>query len=193
MKNISSSAATSPVGSVSGLASPQLLPSLNSNNYPQGPLIKVVLYHPSLFKVESDFPNVIYIQDIPCNHFFAGKPLPTNIDSILSPVPDFVKNWQELILVPLLRKSLLKICTVLQIPDAATKADLILGVLGQGVMFRDQDIALSYDACHVTRHYLCTMQFKKVIANLDLSSEEMLLSPCSFILRMIDMASLMAC
>ena len=98
--------------------------------------------------------------------------MPTDTGLILSPVPDFVKNWWELILVPLLRKSLLKICTVLQIPDAATKADLILGVLGQGATFCDQDIALSYDTFHVTRRYLCTVQFKKAIANLDLSSED---------------------
>ncbi len=161
MKNISPLAVTSPAGSVSGVTSLQPLPPFDSDDYPQGPLIKVVLYHPSLFMIESDFPNVIDIQDIPCNCFFAGKPSPTDIGLILSPVPDFVKNWRELILVPLLQKSLLKICTVLQILDAATKADLILGILGQGATFHDQDIVLLYDTFHVTCHYLCTVQFKK--------------------------------
>jgi len=90
----------------------------------------------------------------------------------LSPILDFVKNWQELILVPLIWKSLHKICTVLQIPDATAKTDLILGILGQGVTFCDQDIVLSSDNFHITCHYLCTVQFKKLLANLDLSSED---------------------
>jgi len=73
MKNISYLAATSQASSVSGMTtspSPNpmgsaTLPSINFDDYPQGPLVKVILYHPSLFKIEQDFPNVIYIQDIP--------------------------------------------------------------------------------------------------------------------------------
>jgi len=82
---------------------------------PLGPLVKVVLYHPSLFKIEQDAPIVIYIQDIPHNHVFAVKPSLTDLGLALSMVLDFVKNWQELILVLLIWKSLHKICTVLQI------------------------------------------------------------------------------
>jgi len=90
----------------------------------------------------------------------------------LHPVPDFVKTWRELLLVPLIRKSLHKICKVLQISDADTKVDLITGVLGQGATFRDQDITLSYDNFPTTHRYLRTVQFKKSIANLNFSSDD---------------------
>ena len=145
MKNISYSAVASQASSASGTTtspSPSstgsaTLPSIDFDDYPQGPLVKVILYHPSLFKIEQDFPNVIYIQDIPRNQFFVSKVPPSDLGSALSPAPDFIKSWRELLLVPLIRKSLHKICTILQIPDAATKADLILGVLGQGATFCD--------------------------------------------------------
>jgi len=81
MKNISYSAAASQASSVSGTTtspSPNptgsaTLPSIDFDDYPQGLLVKVILYHPSLFKIEQDFPNVIYIQDIPLNHFLRAK------------------------------------------------------------------------------------------------------------------------
>jgi len=46
-----------------------------------------------------------------------------------------VENWQELLLVPLIRNSIHQICTVLQLPDTGAKAALITGVLGQGTTF----------------------------------------------------------
>jgi len=158
MKNISYLAAASQSSGILGMTtSPSSTPmgfaslsSIDVDDNPQGPLVKVILYHPSLFKIEQDFPNVIYVQDIPCNCFLAVKSPPSDLGLGLSLIPDFVKNWQELILVPLIWKSLHKICTVLQIPDAATKTDLILGILGQGAMFHDQDIVLSSDNFHVT-------------------------------------------
>jgi len=180
MKNISYLAAASHASSVSGTTTSSLfvptglasLPLIDLDDYPQGLLLKVILYHPSLFKIEQDFPNVIHIQDIPHNRFFVVKPSPTDLSSTLSLIPDFVKNWRELILVLLIQKSLHKICTVLQIPDATAKTDLILGILGQCATFHDQDIVLSSDNFHITRHYLCTVQFKKSLANLNLSSED---------------------
>jgi len=44
--------------------------------------------------------------------------------------------------------------------------------LGQGATFQDQNIVLSSDTFHVAHWYLHTMQFKKSIANLDLSTED---------------------
>ena len=83
-----------------------------------------------------------------------------------------MENWQELLLVLLIWNSIHQICTVLQIPDADAKAALITGVLGQGATFREQDIALSYDNFHATRRYLCTVQFKKAMARVNLSSHD---------------------
>jgi len=110
-------------------------PLIDTDDYPQGLLVKILLYHPSLFKIEHDFPNVIYIQDVLHNHFFASKNLPLDPGSALTPVPNFIKNWWEILLVPPIQKSIHKICTILQIPDADAKVDLITGVLGQGVTF----------------------------------------------------------
>jgi len=160
---------TSPSLTPAGLAS---CPSIDFDDYPHGPIVKVMLYHPSLLKVEADFPNIMCVQEIPCNRFFASKPPPMALGAELHPIPDFVKNWHELLLVPLIHKSIHKICMVLQISDADTKVDLIAGVLGQGATFRDQDILLSYDNFPTTHRYLCTVQFKKSIANLNFSSDD---------------------
>ncbi len=111
-------------------------PSLiDPDNYLQGPLVKILLYHPSLFKIEDNFPNVIYVQDVPHNHFFANKISSLDLGSALNPIPDFIKSWWEILLVPLIWKNIHKICTVLQIPDVNAKVDLITGVLGQGMTF----------------------------------------------------------
>jgi len=117
------------------------------------------------------FSEYFFVQEIPCNHFFAFKPSSTALAAELHPIPDFMKNWQELLLVPLIHKSIHKICTVLQIPDADAKVDLITGILGQGATFWDQDIVLSYDNFPITHHYLKMVQFKKLLANLNLSSD----------------------
>jgi len=139
------------------------------NDYPHGPIVKVILYHPSLFKIQADFPDVISVQDIPCNRFFALEPSSMASGPELRPIPEFVENWQELLLVPLIRNSIHQICTVLKISDADAKAALITGFLGQGATFREQDIALSYANFHATHRYLDTVQFKKAMARLNLS------------------------
>ncbi len=138
----SSSAAASPVSSISStIASPSSLsPAISSSidldDYPHGPIIKVILYHPSLLKIEADFPNVISVQEIPCNHFFNFKPTSTALGAELHLIPpDLIKNWQELLLVPLIWNSIHQICTILKIPDADAKAALITGILGQGATF----------------------------------------------------------
>jgi len=50
------------------------LPLIDLNNYPptslvgnvsDRPVVQFVLYHPSLFKVKHDFPDIICVQDIP--------------------------------------------------------------------------------------------------------------------------------
>jgi len=143
MMKHSSSTAASLASSVSGTTTPPSstsaelasCPSIDFDDYPHGPIIKVVLYHPSLLKVEADFPNIMCVQEVPHNHFFASKPPPTALGAELHPIPDFVKNWRELLLVPLICKSIHKICKVLQISNADTKVDLITGVLGQGATF----------------------------------------------------------
>jgi len=109
--------------------------SIDFDDYPHGPIVRVMLYHPSLLKVEADFPNIMCVQEIPHNCFFASKPPPMVLGAELHPIPDFVKKWWELLLVPLICKSIHKICTVLQISDVDTKVDLITGVLGQGATF----------------------------------------------------------
>ena len=69
------------------------LPLTDLDDYPEGPLVKVVLYHPSLFKIEMDFPNVIYIQEIPCIvSLQSNLPSPVDISSALSPAPDFCQE-----------------------------------------------------------------------------------------------------
>jgi len=176
----SSSATGSFASSISStIASSSLTPaglalssSIDVDDYPHGPVVKVILYHPSLLKIEADFPNVISVQEIPCNRFFDFEPSSMALGAELYPIPDLIMNWQELLLVPLIRNSIHQICTVLQIPDADAKAALITGVLGQGTTFREQDIALSYDNFHATHRYLRTVQFKKAMAHLDLSSND---------------------
>ena len=74
----SSSATGSFASSISStIASSSLTPaglalssSIDVDDYPHGPVVKVILYHPSLLKIEADFPNVIPVQEIPCNCFF---------------------------------------------------------------------------------------------------------------------------
>ena len=155
----SSSVAVSPASSISGtIASSSVTParlalssSIDVNDYPHGPVVKVphspvikvphspvvkvILYHPSLLKVKVDFLNVISAQEIPCNRFFDFEASSMALGAELYPIPDLIMNWQELLLVPLIRNSIHQICTVLQIPDADAKAALITGVLGQGAMF----------------------------------------------------------
>ncbi len=48
----------------------------------------------------------------------------------------------------------------------------IIGALGQGATFSDQDIVLSFDNFHTTRRYLRTAQFEKAIAHLNSSSDD---------------------
>ena len=140
----SSSTAASLASSVSGTTTPPSstsvglanCPSIDFDDYPHGPIVKVMLYHPSLLKVEADFPNIMCVQEVPHNCFFASKPPPMALGAELHPIPDYVKNWQELLLVPLIRKSIHKICMVLQISDADTKVDLITGVLDKGQPFK---------------------------------------------------------
>jgi len=167
--SISGTIASSSSSTPAGLALSSLI---DVDDYPHGPVVKVILYHPSLLKIEADFPNVIPVQEIPCNRFFDFKPSSMALGAELYPIPDLIKNWQELLLVLLIRNSIHQICTVLQIPDADAKAALITGVLGQGATFREQDIALSYENFHATRRYLRTVQFKKAMACLDLTSDD---------------------
>jgi len=54
-----------------GLAIPS---SIDINDYLHSPVIKVMLYPSSLLKIEAAFLNVISVQEIPHNHFFAFKP-----------------------------------------------------------------------------------------------------------------------
>jgi len=148
-----------------------LLP-VDANDFPDGPVVRFVLYHPSLFKVEHDFPNVICIQDIPCNWFFPAALLPTDIGSSIHPVPDFIPGWCELILVPIIHKSLYKILMVLQVPTPDEKLELILGVMGQGATFCNQDIILLHDDFHWSQQYYCAAQFKKALATMNFSTIE---------------------
>jgi len=123
-----------------------LLP-VDESDFPDGPLVRFVLYHPSLFKVEHDFPNVICVQDVPCNHFFSTNTV-TDLGASIHPVPDFVSGWQELILVPIIRKSLYKIFTVLQVLNPDKKIAMIIGVMGQGATFCNQDLVLLCNDFH---------------------------------------------
>jgi len=137
----SSLTAASLASNISGNTSPSLTPaglaissSIDVNDYLHGPVVKVILYHPSLLKIEADFPNVISVQEIPCNHFFAFEPSSMAFGPELQPIPEFVK-WWELLLVALIQNSIHQICNILQIPDANAKVALITGVLGQGATF----------------------------------------------------------
>jgi len=67
---------------------------------------------------------------------------------LIHPVPDFVPGWQQLILVPLICKSLYKIFTVLQVPTLDEKIAMIIGVMGQGATFCNQDLVLSHNDFH---------------------------------------------
>jgi len=58
------------------------------NDYPHGPVVKVILYHPSLLKIEVDFPNVISVQEIPCNRFFDFEPSSMALGAELQPIPE---------------------------------------------------------------------------------------------------------
>ncbi len=93
---------TPPSLTSAGLAS---CPSIDFDDYPHGPIVRVMLNHPSLLKVEADCPNIMCVQEIPCNHFFASKPPPIALGAELHPIPDFVKNWWELLLILLICKS----------------------------------------------------------------------------------------
>jgi len=71
----SSSVAVNSASSISGTIAPSSLTSASlAGNVSNGPVVQFVLYHPSLLKIEADFPNVISVQEIPCNHFFALEP-----------------------------------------------------------------------------------------------------------------------
>jgi len=107
----------SSIGSSPGTANltSSLLP-VNDNYIPDGPVVRFFLYHPSLFKVKHDFPNVICVQDVPQNQFFPAASLLSDIKSSIHPVPDFVSGWQQLILFPIICKSLYKVLMVLQVP-----------------------------------------------------------------------------
>jgi len=68
---------------------------------------------------------------------------------------------------------------------------MIIGALGQGAMFSDQDIALSFDNFHTTCCYLCTAQFEKAITCLNLSGKwqcfcDFLNSPESDLYHLLD-------
>ena len=125
---------------------------VDEDDFPDGPIVRFVLYHPSLFKVEHDFPNVICVQDVPRTWFFPANTV-TNLGTSIHPVPDFVPGWRELILVPLIRKSLYKIFTVLQVPTLDEKIAMIIGVMGQGATFRNQDLVLLRNDFHRSRQY----------------------------------------
>ncbi len=176
----SSSVAVSSMSSISStIASSSLTPAelalsslIDVNDYPHSPVVKVILYHPSLFKIQADFPDVFSVQEIPCNRFFALESSPMAFGPELQPIPEFVENWQESLLVPLIWNGLRQICTVLQISNSNAKAALVTGVLGQGPTFQEQDIALSYANFHATRHYLDMVQFKKAMARLNLSGDD---------------------
>jgi len=168
----SSSVAVSPASSVSStiVSSPLTSASL-VGNVSDGPVVQFVLYHPSLFKIEHDFPDVMCIQDVPCNRFFPAS-VPIGIGGSIHSVPDFAPGWRELILVPIIRKSLYKIFTVLQVPHLDDKIAMIIDALGQGATISDQDIAFSFANFHATRRYLDTVQFKKAMAHLSLSGDD---------------------
>jgi len=53
-----------------------------------------------------------------------------------------------LILIPIICKSLYKIFTVLRVPDSDAKIAIIIGVMGQGTTFRNQDLVLSRNDFH---------------------------------------------
>ena len=120
---------------------------VDEDDFPDGPIVRFVLYHPSLFKVEHDFPNVICVQDVPHNRFFPANTI-TNLGTSIHPVPDFVPGWRELILVPLIRKSLYKIFMVLQVPALDEKIAMIIGAMGQGATFCNQDLVLLHNNFH---------------------------------------------
>jgi len=169
MKN-SSSAAASPASSISGtIVSSSLTSASLVGNVSDGPVVQFVLYHLSLFKIKHDFPDVIYIQDVPCNQFFSTAPVPTGIGGSIYSVPDFAPGWRELLLFPIIRKSLYKIFMVLQVPHLDEKITMIIDDLGQGATISDQDIVFSFNNFHTTHHYLCTAQFEKAITCLNLS------------------------
>ena len=139
-------------------------------DFPDGPIVRFVLYHPSLFKVEHDFPNVICVQDVPRNRFFSANAV-GGLGTPIHPVPDFVSGWRELILIPIIRKSLYKIFTVLRVPDSDAKIAMIIGVMGQGATFRNQDLVLSRNDFHRSRQYYRATRFKKTLAMMNFSTE----------------------
>jgi len=138
-----------------------LLP-VDEVNFPDGPVVWFVLYHPLLFKVEHDFPNVICIQDVPCNCFFSANAA-GGLGTLIHPIPDFVSGWRELILVPIICKSLYKIFMVLQVPHPDEKIAMIIGVMGQGATFHNQDLVLLCNDFHHSQQYYCATQFKKLL------------------------------
>jgi len=146
-----------------------LLP-VDEFDLPDGPVIRFVLYHLSLFKVEHDFPNVICVQDVPRNHFFLVNAT-GDLGASIHPVPDFVSGWQELILVPIICKSLYKIFMVLQVPNLDEKIAMIIGVMGQGATFCNQDLVLSCNDFHRSQQYYRAMQFKKTLAMMNFSTK----------------------
>ncbi len=128
-----------------------LLP-VDEVDFLDGPVVWFVLYHPSLFKVEHDFPNIICIQDVPHNHFFLANAA-GGLGTPIHPVPDFVSGWRELILVPIIHKSLYKIFMVFQVLNPDEKIAMIIGVMGQGTTFHNQDLVLSGNDFHHSQQY----------------------------------------
>jgi len=187
MKN-SSSVAVSPASSVS---STSLTSASLVGNISDGPVVQFVLYHPSLFKIEHDFPDVTYIQDVPCNRFFPAASVPIGIGGSIHSVSDFAPGWCELVLVPIIRKSLYKIFTVLQVPHLDDKIAMIIDALGQGATISDHDIAFSFDNFYTTHLYLCTAQFEKAITCLNLSGNGNASVTFFVILRVIHIVFLM--
>jgi len=161
---------TTPITSPRGGNQASTLLPVNQFNFPDGPVVRFVLYHLLLFKVEHDFPNVICIQDVPCNCFFSVNAT-GDLGASIHPVPDFVSGWQELILVPIIRKSLYKIFMVLQVPNPDEKIAMIIGVMGQGATFCNQDLVLLCNDFHCSWQYYCAMRFKKTLAMMNFSTK----------------------